>query len=314
MQNRTSLAWLSWSLSLLFLLSTACKTAEKVQIDPSQRLENSLLWEIKGKGIKTSYLFGTIHMIGEKDYSFSEKAEAALDKSQRLVLEIDMSNMMQMGMQMLSLAPMQGGKKLKDLLPEKDYELVKTYFTEEATNPELKMMPFSMIENWKPMLLQSFLYQDMIEGETKAYEMELMAMAKKRNMSFGGLETIADQMNVFEKIPYKDQAQALLEGVKGLKNGDQSGKKEFAQLVELYKKADVDGLIESSSEQMEDMENSEEELLIKRNNNWIPLIKEFSKKEACFYAVGAAHLGGPHGVIRLLRKEGYQLTPIDIKD
>jgi len=32
----------------------------------------------------------------------------------------------------------------------------------------------------------------------------------------------------------------------------------------------------------------------------------------CFIAVGAGHLGGPNGVIRLLEKEGYTLTPVEL--
>ena len=30
----------------------------------------------------------------------------------------------------------------------------------------------------------------------------------------------------------------------------------------------------------------------------------------CFIAVGAGHLGGENGIIRLLQKEGFYLTPI----
>jgi uncharacterized protein YbaP (TraB family) len=36
------------------------------------------------------------------------------------------------------------------------------------------------------------------------------------------------------------------------------------------------------------------------------------KTQSVFFAVGAAHLAGPEGVIELLIKEGYQLTPIKL--
>jgi uncharacterized protein YbaP (TraB family) len=58
------------------------------------------------------------------------------------------------------------------------------------------------------------------------------------------------------------------------------------------------------------MENGEAELLTNRNQKWIPKIKTFSKDKAVFYAVGAAHLGGPNGILRLLMKEGYTLKPV----
>lgn len=274
------------------------------------RLENSLLWEISGKGIKKSYIFGTIHMISAHDFVLSDNVQKCLKKSKKLVFEIDMSQAMAVSMKMLAMAPMKDGKKLSDLLSEEDYNLVKTYFSEDSESAELKVLPFSSIENWKPMLLQSFLYQDMIEGPIKAYEMELLSIGQKQKKSFGGLETIEDQIAVFEKIPYSDQAAALVEMVKEIKSGGDKSKNQFKELIALYKSADVDGMVEMSSEQFDDMENGQEELLNKRNNKWIPKIAEMSKQQSTFYAVGAAHLGGADGVLRLLMKEGYKVKAL----
>ena len=49
-----------------------------------------------------------------------------------------------------------------------------------------------------------------------------------------------------------------------------------------------------------------------RNNNWVPQIETLIKNNRTFIAVGAAHLGGPNGVIRLLEARGYTLKPIQI--
>ena len=37
---------------------------------------------------------------------------------------------------------------------------------------------------------------------------------------------------------------------------------------------------------------------------------QYSKDESVFYAVGGAHLGGEQGVIKLLKKAGYTVTPV----
>jgi uncharacterized protein YbaP (TraB family) len=303
--------------SLLLLLSLfgsmlsaqAPKTKSTDSI--SSRLENSLLWEISGKGIKKSYVFGTIHMISEQDFFLSESTKKAIKKCKKLVMEIDMSQSMQTAMQLMMLAPMKDGKTLSDVMSAEDYQLTKDYFTKDAKSTEAKMMPFEMIEKWKPMLLQSFLYQDMIEGPMKAYEMELLSIGTAQKMSFDGLETVEDQVAVFEKIPYEDQAKALIELIKEIKKGENSGKEEFKKLVDLYKAQDIDGMVEISSEEFFDsMENGEAELLTNRNKKWIPKIIAFSKEKTTFYAVGAAHLGGPNGVIRLLIKEGYKVKAV----
>ena len=50
--------------------------------------------------------------------------------------------------------------------------------------------------------------------------------------------------------------------------------------------------------------------LTKRNHNWIPVILEAAANEAApiTVAVGAAHLGGEHGLLKLLADQGFTLT------
>ncbi len=52
-------------------------------------------------------------------------------------------------------------------------------------------------------------------------------------------------------------------------------------------------------------------LLTNRNKKWIPEIIEQAKLKPTFFAVGAAHLGNDVGVINLLRKQGYTVTPVN---
>lgn len=298
-------------LSIFAFSFVACQSAQNssTQTIPD-KLEKSLLWELTGPGLKKpSYIFGTIHLISEKDYFWTDVMEKHFAKTKKLVMEIDMSKVLSTGMQMLQLAAMEEGKTLKDLVSEEDYNLVKNYFEKETKSKEAKMIPFSTLANWKPMLLTSYIYVDMIDGDTKTYEMELMYKAQDAEMTFGGLETVQDQMDVFAKIPYKDQAEQLVEMIKETKK-EQTGENEFAKMVKLYTEQDVDGLLSATTGDMDEMEGGQELLLDNRNKNWIPLIIEMAKKEPVFFAVGAGHLGGKTGVIRLLMKEGYKLTAI----
>lgn len=310
MQYSIRLYWL-----LAFLFSTGLAVAQKAApATLDAPLEKSLLWEIKGKGIKTSYLYGTIHLISSQDYFLMPAAEKKFQKAKRLVLEIDISNPMAMGLEMMVLAPMKENKRLKDLYSPEDYAVVKKYFTEESKNTQIKSMPFDMLETWKPMLIQSVLYQDGIDlkgGSTKSYEMELVSMAQKRKMSFGGLETIGDQMSIFDKIPYEKQAEALLESIQELKTSNgTSALTELESIVQLYKTQDIEGMITMTDEEYGDIEGADDLLLNNRNQNWIDKIVQYAQKEPIFFAVGAAHLAGDNGVIKLLIKKGYTLTPI----
>ena len=51
-------------------------------------------------------------------------------------------------------------------------------------------------------------------------------------------------------------------------------------------------------------------LLYHRNQNWVEKLKSLLPKKSLLIAVGAGHLPGEKGVINLLRKEGYKLTPV----
>ncbi len=51
-------------------------------------------------------------------------------------------------------------------------------------------------------------------------------------------------------------------------------------------------------------------LLTNRNKNWIPVITREARAMPSFFAFGAGHLGGKDGVINLLRKKGFKVTPI----
>lgn len=299
------------TLSMLFLFAWGCQVGKKaVVVDPSKPLEKCLLWKIEGKGVKKpSYLYGTIHIIPTKDFFITNPSLKAFSDSKALVLELDMSNEMKMAFQMLRLAPMNDGKKLKDLLSEEDYALTKDYF--EKDNKQGGLMGFKMLETWKPMLLQSLMYESYSSDPTVSYELKFVEMAKKQKISIGGLEGVEDQMQVFDKIPYKDQAEMLVDAIKELKKGKEKQEEdtgEFAKLVKIYKDQNIEGMVGMLAESK--LEVGEKALLEDRNKNWIPKIIERIKKEQTFFAVGAAHLGGPVGVIRLLRAEGFVLTPL----
>lgn len=59
-----------------------------------------------------------------------------------------------------------------------------------------------------------------------------------------------------------------------------------------------------------DIAGSEETLLFNRNRKWVPVMEQAMQKEKIFFAVGAGHLGGPQGLINLLREKGYTITGI----
>ena len=123
-----------------------------------------------------------------------------------------------------------------------------------------------------------------------------------------GLETIEEQMAVFDNIPYQEQMDDLL---RTAKNGLEEDKAEFDKMQEVYKTKDLNKIMKFMAETENKMYgNNASVLLTDRNKNWIPKIEAIAKEKATFFGVGAAHLGGKEGVIMLLRKKGYKVEAV----
>lgn len=54
-----------------------------------------------------------------------------------------------------------------------------------------------------------------------------------------------------------------------------------------------------------------EELLYKRNREWIEKLATDNHSETAFIAVGAGHLVGDEGVLTLLEENGYSVSEVN---
>lgn len=262
--------------------------------------ESSLLWKIEGKNLtQPSYLYGTIHLICPSDFVLSDTLKGCLQQTEQLTLEIDMDDPGMMMAIMKSMS-MREDKQLKDLLDAKDYDRLNAYFKDSVG---MSIAPF---ERAKPFMLMSVLLSRVLTCQPQSYEMSLMGLAKKQKAEVVGLETVEEQMAVFDSIPYADQAKMLVTLMDSLPQARQ----EFSKMVEVYKKQDLAGLYNLALESDFEMENQQAVLLTDRNKRWIPIIERQIAEKSTFVAVGAAHLGGEEGLIALLRKEGFSVVPV----
>jgi uncharacterized protein YbaP (TraB family) len=168
-------------------------------------------------------------------------------------------------------------------------------------------LPFQILEKLKPMLLSS-LDSDgmgMNGGDLKSYEMEFLAMAQNKNLDIKGLETIAFQMSIFDSIPYRVQAEMLLEQV----NQKGSGVSMMDELAGIYKNQDIQEM-EKMMQDDAGMDQFKDLLLFRRNKRWVAPIIDLMRKQPTLFAVGAGHLPGEMGVISLLRQAGFTLEPM----
>ena len=79
-------------------------------------------------------------------------------------------------------------------------------------------------------------------------------------------------------------------------------------LQEAYRNQDLEALESFFSSPSNDL--AMETILDDRNERWVPIITEAVQSAPTFIIVGAGHLIGEKGLLSLLKKEGYILSPI----
>ena len=269
--------------------------------------EKALLWTITKKGYKASYLFGTIHLISEENYFLPRLTKESIAVCDKIVFEINMDEMTDLSAQMgiLSKAFMNDGMRLSDLLSDQDYELVSDHFADLG-------LPMMMLERIKPMFLTVLVGEDMDPGMLQngsmlSYEIELDKLASVKGLEKGGLETIDYQVSLFDKIPYSDQAEMLVETIR---YSDEEAESSLDLYAEMYRTQDLKKMHDFTLAEESGMMKYSDILLYDRNANWIPLMEEMMKTDPVFFAVGAGHLGGTKGVLALLRKRGFDVQPV----
>jgi uncharacterized protein YbaP (TraB family) len=266
---------------------------------------HTLLWRISGNGLKKpSYLFGTMHILCADDARLSDSLLSVISRCDEVYFEVklDMSLMNMLGM--MKYMKMNDGKKLSDLMSQKDYEKVKDYFVQRYPP-----MLFNMIERYKPMMISSLIEAEGMNCQ-KQDGMEMMIMKELQNQNsnkpINGLETLEFQASLFDSIPYEEQAKDLVNYV----DSSEEYKKSSLELAEVYKQQDLDKIDSLSRKGDAGMSKYMDLLLYDRNRKWAKELAGLLPQKSLLVAVGAAHLPGENGVIDLLRKQGYVLTPV----
>jgi len=260
--------------------------------------DKALLWKISGKGLKQpSYLFGTIHMICENDYTWTPEMEQVLKGAKKVALELDMDDPeLQTN---VAAGLILEGKTLKDFYSAEDYSRLSDY-------AEKNNLPLAMMQQIKPFAIMALLYAKVLPCDVPfSYESKFVTAAQEQHVEVVGLESVKDQLDVFDHMNQDSAAHQLLDMLVHM----DSAKAEYGRMLAAYNSQDLPALYSLVLESP-DYKDDLDMLLFDRNRKWIPGIEKMAAQQATFIAVGAGHLWGDKGVIALLRKKGYTVTPV----
>jgi uncharacterized protein YbaP (TraB family) len=262
----------------------------------SEDKNHGLLWELSKPGIEPAYLFGTIHSEDPEVLQLPQAVQQAIDRCNTIVLEmlLDAEAMMYSSTAML----MMDGRMLSDIIG-------KPLFRQTASAIRSRGIQELVLERMKPWAAAVIL--SMPASETGlVLDMMLYQSALEQGKSVHGLETVEEQLNVFEALPEKDQVLLLQDAVENFPELDAL----HAELLDAYKQRDLAGLMALNKAAMQagDQQLADEfqqHLVVDRNHRMSDRMQVYLRQGKVFIAVGALHLPGEEGLLNLLEQQGF---------
>lgn len=287
----------------LFIFVGFLSFGQESKVTPYPMEKSSLLWEITGPGVKKGcYLFGTMHLIEKEYFIFPKKLEKIVRKSDQLVMEIagipDQ-------MEVMKYVMLEEGSFF-DLFNEEQTDSILIWAKKEFSMSEESFR--ANFSKMKPFTVVQMATQLHFMGKTESYELSFDEIAVSDEIKILGLETLAQQMAIFDNLSNEKQVRMVMDGIQSTEESIES----TIALMKLYNTQEIDSLYMMIESEGGVLEEEQSVFLDNRNRNWIPKIELFIKENRSFIAVGAAHLGGPNGVIRLLESKGYTLKPVQL--
>jgi uncharacterized protein YbaP (TraB family) len=273
----------------------------------AQKNTHAIFWQVSGNNLaKPSYLFGTFHLLTNSFADTLKNVQLAFSSCSSVAGELIIDSSMQGPM---AQAAIMSDNSLEKLLPDSIYSQLKQWLQDEAG------IPLAQLHQVKPAAISSLMlalaqqkYLPAKAGETQL-DSYFQQKAKAAGKTVVGLETLEDQLNLLFYKPTLIRQAELLAGIMAYRN---RFKEMLLMMNNSYLQQDItalDSLMYDETYTREEVDD----LLKNRNLKWVEKIPALMQKAPTFIAVGALHLAGDYGLVTLLQKKGYIVTPLNIK-
>ncbi len=281
------------------------KTISATDTNSSSESTKHTLWKVKGE-TNTLYLLGSIHLMPPELYPLPKPYNDAFEDAEKVVFEIDESIQNQALAQqiMLRYAKPSKGQKLADIIDADIYAEIKQLAKENKV-PMLMIDPF---DPWfSSISLIGIQYLNAGLSPEHGIDQHFMRKAQKAGKPIFGLETLDDQFSMFDGVSMEVQTEMLLETLK-----QEVDMQEFVdQMLEEWQTGDMQGLESLLMDEFDESPELYDAMLVNRNLNWIqqfqPMLKD---KDDYLVVVGAAHMLGKDGVVKLLQDQGFSVEQL----
>lgn len=285
--------------ALLFIFVTSSVWADA--------LSGSTLWRLEKKvsdRTLVNYVFGTVHLPDPRVASFPAPLQSSLEQVDTIVLEVilDKTAMSKMGQRMVA----RPGRGVDALLTEQQMQKLRQALAQRQVSVEA-------VKHLKPWLIatQLMLPARSPAGASATLEMQLSQYANLHKATLAQLETVDEQLDLFDRLTEADQIDMLMSAAN---NFDQVEKFTEA-LMQAYLRGDLEQLQQISDKISVEESNPRLRALMTRlvddrNRLMLDRMQVFINKGNAMIAVGALHLAGRTGLLNSLEQQGWTLKSV----
>lgn len=274
-----------------------------------------LLWKVSGNGLdRPSYVIGTHHLAPLSVKDSIANLQQAIDQTEQVYGEIvmDDANNPEILMKMQQAMMLPADTTLKSFYTQAQYDTI------AAVVKNYMGVDLALFDKLKPATITTQLSVALAMKSLKGFNPQeqldtwFQTQARQAGKKVGSLETIDMQINVlYNSQTLTRQALLLYCTATHIEQGvDQS-----LRMNQAYMKQDLDELLAIIEEKMSDACDSTPEeistLIYGRNANWARQFPSIMKQSPTLFVVGAGHLPGPQGLLKLLQKQGYTVEAMN---
>jgi uncharacterized protein len=261
-------------------------------------LKNTLLWKISGQdpAQAPSYVFGTMHVRDKRAFKNWDKLTQCIDNCAQFAAEYDLAETEGLGSEFLQVP--KGWKGLSQHLSPSVYAKLKKQMDKN------NWANIEDCEHSHPILLLGLISGAEFSNESaQTLDAALYEYARSQSKKMLGLETLQSQIKLFSALPFKSAVRSL----KVAATHHNRLRRQIRKSADAYLNQDLSALLKSVKQSTGDMRDL---LLYRRNKIMVERIVGLMQAGSVFVAVGAGHLAGGKGILRGLKKAGYQVEGV----
>jgi uncharacterized protein YbaP (TraB family) len=299
--------WFWSALCAIVIVSFALLPRPLAAGEPGLLYGEGLLWKLERQGDEASYLFGTMHIADPRILDLPESVRGAFESSSLAVFEVIIDPQAQA--QIAQLMVLSDGRTLDQILSPELFQRV----VETAATYGLPEAAVRVFKPWALIPIFSFppdQFARVAAGEAPLDDW-LQQEARRSGTAIAALESIEEQLGLFDNASEADQVAMLGSAV----NDRAKTLAQFNEMIEFYLARDPAGIYDQMLEQSTGDEQRlaeifEQDFIIARNKRMAERLTPHLDGGGAFVAVGALHLPGEQGLVRLMEESGYRVTRI----